>query len=298
MSAKQRSRAAVTKTAPTPQPATVPGAMDEKGREWAERVREAVRRDRESAPAEPEPKQVREAYRKGLEERRSFEPTSKRGELYADGECITRFLRLPDSEDAATAFHADYPRYFPPEFWTWQLPSDAEQFAGAVFLPGYDPRVSGVMRPAYPFWRAYRNVLRAAWASGFDDEYVVRLLNLPTSGNSEDTLKQRVPPLLLAHTIEYKPHFNYQHDILTLVRSTWRAKECAYCREPFVADKPSRWFCPERFAAGGDPEMSCYKQHRREVKRDLWGRKGKQYRRSSKSKKGSTNRRRAGSTKR
>jgi hypothetical protein len=148
----------------------------------------------------------------------------------------------------------------------------------AILAPCYDPRVSDVMRPAYPFWRAYRNVLRAA-ASGFDDVYVVRLLNLPSAaGDSEDVLKQRVPPLILEHTVEYRPLFRFQHDILTLVRSTWRAKECAYCKESFVADKPSRWFCPERFAPNGDPEMSCYKQHRRVVKRDLWNKHGKKWR--------------------
>jgi hypothetical protein len=210
-------------------------------------------------------------------------PNGGTGWSYIDGkygELIVQFLRL-NSETDAQDFQQKHSRYFPPEFWTWQLPSDAERYAGAVFLPSFDGSRGSTkpQRPAFPYWLAYRNVLRAAWASGFDDEYVVRLLNVPTrADDSEDYLKNKAPAISRTRTLEFNPVHPFQHDLLTLVRSTWRAKQCDLCKEPFVADRPSRHFCPERYAPNGDPELSCYKQHRRAVKRDLWNKHGKKWR--------------------
>jgi hypothetical protein len=227
-----------------------------------------------------------DTYQREIERRQSFGASVKRGELYADGkgdEIIVQFLRLICEADAQD-FQQLHPSYFPPEFWQGSLPSDQDLYRGTVVLGGQRPN-----QPAPPYWQAYRDVLLAAWACGFADEYVVRLLNVPTHAeDSEDYFKDKAPAIPRARTLEFSPLYRFQRDILTLVRSTWRAKLCDRCHKPFVADKPSRHFCPERYAT--DPEMSCYKEHRREVKRDLWNMKSRQYRKPAKARMSSSRR--------
>ena len=150
-------------------------------------------------------------------------------------------------ELAPVTFQQNHPNYFPPDFWRSKLLSD-------------------VASP--PFWKSYHQVLLAAWACGFADDYVVHLLKIPSidGTTAEDALKEQES--MLTRTLDFRPPYRIQHDVLALVRSPWRAALCRWCQKPFVADKTIRKFCPEHYAS--DPAITCYNEHRRAEKRECW----------------------------
>jgi hypothetical protein len=284
-------------------------------------------------------------YAEAVKLRQAHPPDSKRGALYASGNIIAEFLRLPDgfglpleqsfkvlhekarasnnpapaaewkswkdysrglkeqtrhlhrkisggdsqtyskleekiieraAQLAPLVFQEKYPTYFPSEFWKRTLPSDQELFAGTVFLSGHRPN-----RPERAYWEAYRDMLRAAWACGFAEEYVWRLLRVPARPNdtADDIFSQVAPSMKITRTVEYSPAFQFQHDILTLARETWRAKTCAWCNRPFVASRNVSKYCPNSYAS--ESCLTCNEQKDRKLGRDSWARHGKKWRPSS-----------------
>ncbi len=244
-----------------------------------------------------------------LEQRRRYKPKSKAGELFGRGPLIVEFLRLPNDPAAARRFQADHPRYFPAKFWEEVLPSDEAMYGrsgvkgSSVFLaipadlaptthpmdcPGCQNCTAQhwqrrPARPETPFWQGYRDLLMAAWTTAFPYEYVHRLLNAPTPGEDlRDYVKRRAPKGRRTRSLAYDPVYPFQKDIVALVGSTWRAKICEWCRSPFVADKPARRYCPERFAPApkvtGEPKLTCARAARLDGKLDHWNRNKPKYR--------------------
>jgi hypothetical protein len=180
-----------------------------------------------------------EDYVQGIRAREKPNRRLKPTELYDRGKLIVRFLCLGDSEEEARQFQKDHPLYFPREFWTLKLPSGDDLHSG--LLIGFEPETKSL--PARPFWQGYRDLLRAAWEHRFgDDEYITRLLSIgkPIDLDDDDFIKQNLAKLPLRNGV-----YQFQHDVIALVREPWRARNCELpeCRNPFVPDKGSRRCC-------------------------------------------------------
>src|SRR5579864_1758566 len=109
-------------------------------------------------------------YVKEIEARRSLQD-KERGRLHDGGRAIATFARMKPTPEAKEAFRKRWTGYFPEEFWSWELPSAKALYGDTVFLGARPPEPP-------PFWVGFRDLLRAAWACGFEDSYVVRLLHL------------------------------------------------------------------------------------------------------------------------
>jgi hypothetical protein len=196
-------------------------------------------------------------YLKGIEKRETpnrkvnaWRPQEEPTTLCGGGKWIVKFLRLKDSEEEAKQFQKEHRTYFPPEFWNLKLPPDGELYAGSVMVRlrpgGVVPHSVSIEQPvprSY-FWQGYRDLLRAAWEHRFGDEYIPRLLNLPTvnpDSHAEDYIKDNLAKLPPSNSKAGLHPF--QHDILALFRAPWRVRNCQECGQPFVPNKGCRRCC-------------------------------------------------------
>ena len=240
--------------------------LNEDQRQWVENLRLSIQsRDRNSRA-----KSAKSA---------KDDPALLKGELLHDqGDAIIRFLRLGDTRTEADKFRRKYPYYFPEGFWDWNAASDDELYRGCVFLP---PLVTNELNPfvlrrpnrqGFPYWRGYRDLLLTAWRDGFTEKYRPRLLNQSVEGipdDPEDYVKRSLPKLSKL----LRP---FQSDLLILFLSPWRARLCRRCGKPFVADRQTYHFCPNRFAA--NPKSSCRAKSDRTRKLDCWNANKRKYR--------------------
>lgn len=141
-------------------------------------------------------------------------------------DALGEFVRL--SETSLADFISRHPRFLPE--WLYRIRS------------GNDSDRS--LEPHRMAWQVWRTLLREAWRSGFHPEFVVQLINLPTTppGNA---------------LFEVQPVWDAQRAVLAMALESWRARFCPKCGSPFVAQKAADKYWPK----------ACFVEQRREKQR-------------------------------
>jgi hypothetical protein len=93
-------------------------------------------------------------------------------------------------------------------------------------------------------WRVWQALLRAAWHSGFHQEYVAQLVNIPTTPSAN-------------RIFDPHPVYDAQRAVLAMMTESWRARFCPRCGVPFVAREEGDKYWPKQ----------CFTENRRITQR-------------------------------
>lgn len=161
-------------------------------------------------------------------------------------EGLNRFLRL-ESDVEASEFRQNWPMFFPGEFWRYFVRPTPD---GAVLASGVTSQEAVATQEAVerlkrelpiPLWRAWQQLLRVAWHTGFDLDSTTQLLNINLP---DEHAFSRLPPLQPGErTFEFAPTWDFQRAVLGVAWQNWRAKFCERCGQPFVAERPKIKYC-------------------------------------------------------
>jgi hypothetical protein len=175
-------------------------------------------------------------------------------------EVLEEFANLMVSEENLAAFNNAHPDFFPPKLYTMQRSPLGFPGEGAV-VEGDD--VEELRRlektlPPKPLLSFYHQLLRNAWATGFQEDDTLTLLGMPRDSES---YFYRLPLGTLQFSrngFHYQPTYGFARAVLMMSRFNWKAKVCLDCRKYFVGTKSP--YCSD----------DCRQEGRRETKRQSW----------------------------
>jgi hypothetical protein len=189
-------------------------------------------------------------------------------------EVLEEFANLEIGTAGLGSFRKTHPAFFPLQLYSlWRNPFP---FPEGVVV---GENIAGLRElqanaKSKPFLSFYQELLRNAWASGFQEDDTLTLLGMPRDSESYFD-KLPLGKLRFSNgTFQYQPTYDFAKAVLFISKTNWKAKVCLSCRRCFIGEKSP--YCSDK----------CRQEGRRETKRQSWHEHKSEWRHSKAANKG------------